>query len=136
MSFVGICLAICFVVALIGPSKIFKIIAIGIPIVIVLYVILNRWFTKSMEKDKAAREKYESRYYNVGGRFSEGYETRQIITGDYFSYKYDMYAGTSLYCRYSNCANCVNCSRRKEYYIDGKYFYGVSENCQTYNYDD
>ena len=134
MSIGAVLFIIVLIVALIGTDNIIKVIAIGIPVVILGYILLKTWTDQSEKQRVDAEKKIETKYHNTTKPFNEGYEQRPTITGDHFSSYYDALNPTLFYyCRYANTANCANCSRRKEYKKDDGYYYGVSEKCKEYN---
>ena len=141
MSFLAICFAIILIVGLIGPANILKVLVIGIPLLIVFCLLVKKLIDKLDAKYSTEENSCVDRYFNLGEHFEQGYSSRPVVTGDYFSSSYQTYTFTSTYryCKYANTSNCANCSRRAEHKsIDNQFYYGVSYNCKEYNdtYDD
>lgn len=101
-----------------------------------------KWSSKKYQKkqteyltEKNLKNATLDNYYT-----GHGYDYPPTVTGDHYtkSYKYedsvydrDMF--DEYYCRYRTSSNCANCRRRKEYQVNGKYFYGPSSDCVSYS---
>lgn len=136
MGFLSICFVIILIVGLIGTSDIIKILIIGIPLLIIGYILIKKFLDKSDSKYSSEQKEYDDKYFNTMKYFDQGYSTRPMITGDYFASSYETYtfSSSNRYCKYANTSNCANCLRRQEHKIDNLFYYGVSYNCKEYNY--
>ncbi len=131
MSFAYILFVIILLIAIIGIENIFKAILIVGGIVLVIFII-RKIYDNATIKDSIAKTNYQIEKYEKS-YFSEGYKTRQSVTGDFFKYSW----GAERYtCQYNNTSICANCARRVERKIDDLYYYGSSYNRCTETNDD
>lgn len=94
-----------------------------------------KWSNTEEGKQELARRKLEAdTNWSKGKPFSN---ERSIVTGDHYSMGGGdwSYSGTTYYCKYANSPNCMNCSRRKEIFLNDKYYYGESDNCYYFSHD-
>ena len=95
-----------------------------------------QWCNSEEGKRELARRKLKADIaWSTGKPCSD---ERSIVTGDYYLKK-DYGIGkesdsiTKYYCKHSDSEICMYCSRRKELFLNDKYYYGESDKCYYYS---
>ena len=134
MEFIGILFVVMLICYMIGAETIITILVIVGIAALVGNLLLQKWSKNKEKEDKRKEDILQARCFNTDSHYSQKYDNRPIVTGDYFRYTWETQSELSnyCYCEYANSATCANCARRKEHIKDGAYYYGVSSKCEEY----